>query len=160
MPTCHGSTPVRSRLMHYDSVFRSPPAWQPEVVKEVRFSDREPAQAAVLIPLVMRGAGADSMAVLLTERTAHLSTHSGQIAFPGGRVDECDADVKAAALREAYEEVGLEYRYVDVLGTFAGLRHRYGIFRSHLWLPSCSRTSGCSRMLSRWRIPSRCRWHS
>ncbi len=96
--------------------FRSPPLWQPEVVKEGRFTDRAPAQAAVLIPLVMRGPDAGSLAVLMTERTAHLSTHSGQIAFPGGRVDECDVDATAAALREAHEEVGLEYRFVDVLG--------------------------------------------
>lgn len=97
--------------------FQSPPRWQPEVVKEIRFTDRAPAQAAVLIPIVMHGTDPDSLAVLLTERTAHLSTHSGQIAFPGGRVDECDADAPAAALREAFEEVGLEYRFVEVLGT-------------------------------------------
>ena len=68
--------------------FLSPPVWQPEVIQERRFTDREPALAAVLIPLVMRGDGAPSLTVLLTERTAHLSTHSGQIAFPGGRVDD------------------------------------------------------------------------
>ncbi len=112
--------PVEAGALAPDALrrrFLSPPAWQPEVVKERRFTDREPAQAAVLIPLVMRGTQTASLTVLLTERTAHLSTHSGQIAFPGGRVDESDADVTAAALREAYEEVGLEYRYVDVLGT-------------------------------------------
>lgn len=97
--------------------FQTPRPWQPEVVREIRFSDRAPAQAAVLIPIVMHGTDADSMTVLLTERTAHLSTHSGQIAFPGGRVDECDVDAPAAAMREAFEEVGLEYRFVQVLGT-------------------------------------------
>ena len=97
--------------------FQTPRPWQPEVVREIRFSDRAPAQAAVLIPIVMHGTDADSMTVLLTERTAHLSTRSGQIAFPGGRVDECDVDAPAAAMREAFEEVGLEYRFVQVLGT-------------------------------------------
>jgi 8-oxo-dGTP pyrophosphatase MutT (NUDIX family) len=55
--------------------------------------------------------------VLLTQRTAHLSNHSGQIAFPGGRQDEQDADAVAAALREAAEEVGLHQHHVSVLGT-------------------------------------------
>jgi 8-oxo-dGTP pyrophosphatase MutT (NUDIX family) len=65
----------------------------------------------------MRGRDASRPTVLLTERTAHLSTHSGQIAFPGGRVDDSDIDVTAAALREAYEEVGLDAKFVQVLGT-------------------------------------------
>jgi 8-oxo-dGTP pyrophosphatase MutT (NUDIX family) len=46
----------------------------------------------------------------------HLSTHSGQIAFPGGKADEDDADAAATALREAQEEVGLEPAFVEVLG--------------------------------------------
>jgi hypothetical protein len=63
--------------------FAAPPAWQPEVRAEPRFTQRQPAQAAVLIPLVAR----PEPTLLLTQRTAHLSTHSGQIAFPGGKVD-------------------------------------------------------------------------
>ena len=92
--------------------FASPPPWQPELLAEKKFMDRAPRQAAVLIPIVMRS----EPTVLLTLRTAHLSTHSGQIAFPGGKVDESDADVVAAALREANEEVGLTPEFVDVLG--------------------------------------------
>ena len=45
--------------------------------------------------------------MLLTQRTAHLSAHAGQIAFPGGRIEADDADAVAAALRETEEEVGL-----------------------------------------------------
>lgn len=60
--------------------------------------------------------------VLLTERTAHLSTHSGQVAFPGGSADPEDANPAATALREAWEEVGLEGRYVEVLGELATYR--------------------------------------
>ena len=92
--------------------FAAPPAWQPEVVLEKKFMQREPAQASVLVPIVLR---AQPM-VLLTERTAHLSTHSGQIAFPGGRADPEDASPAATALREAQEEVGLDPGCVEVLG--------------------------------------------
>jgi len=92
--------------------FQAPPVWTPEVASEKRFSSREPAHASVLVPIVLR----DQPMVLLTERTAHLSTHSGQVAFPGGRADPDDSSPAATALREAEEEVGLESRYVEVLG--------------------------------------------
>jgi 8-oxo-dGTP pyrophosphatase MutT (NUDIX family) len=86
------------------------------VVRESFTSDRPPAQAAVLVPIVMRGPQACSPTVLLTHRAAHMKTHSGQIAFPGGRLDEGDADAVAAALRESQEEVGLASSHVEVLG--------------------------------------------
>jgi 8-oxo-dGTP pyrophosphatase MutT (NUDIX family) len=92
--------------------FAAPPTWQPEFLTEKKFMDRLPMQAAVLVPIVMRS----EPTVLLTQRTAHLSTHSGQIAFPGGKVDASDVDVVGAALREAHEEVGLTREYVEVLG--------------------------------------------
>jgi len=94
------------------SRFALPPAWQPELRSEPKFMDRQPMQAAVLIPIVMR----NEPTVLLTQRTEQMSTHSGQIAFPGGKCDVDDADATAAALREAFEEVGLESGFVDVLG--------------------------------------------
>jgi len=93
--------------------FARPPQWQPEVRVEGRFADRSPAQAAVLVPLVQR----DELTVLLTQRTQHLSTHSGQVAFPGGKQDPEDRDAVATALREAYEEVGLEAGQTEVLGS-------------------------------------------
>ena len=92
--------------------FLFPPAWQVEVHAEPKFADRQPMRASVLVPIVMR----DQPMVLLTERTAHMSTHSGQIAFPGGKADEDDADEAATALREAQEEVGLDPAFVQVLG--------------------------------------------
>ena len=93
--------------------FASPPPWYPELVSEPRFSERAPSHASVLIPLVMR----DRLTVLLTERTQHLSSHSGQIAFPGGKADPDDHDPIATALREAHEEIGLDGTFVQVLGT-------------------------------------------
>jgi 8-oxo-dGTP pyrophosphatase MutT (NUDIX family) len=69
--------------------------------------------AAVLVPLIDR---ADGMTVLLTRRTAHLSAHAGQIAFPGGRIEAVDRDAGAAALRETEEEVGLPADYVTLIG--------------------------------------------
>lgn len=93
--------------------FASPPEWVPELLREKPFAERAPAHAAVLIPLVMR----ERPTLLLTQRTMHLSTHSGQIAFPGGRLDDTDADATAAALRETFEEIGLRSEQVEVLGS-------------------------------------------
>ncbi len=93
--------------------FSAPPVWSPEVRRELRFADRTPAAAAVLVPLVERP---DGLSVLLTERTANLPTHSGQVAFPGGKVDAGDASAIDAALREAEEEVDLKRGFVDVIG--------------------------------------------
>ncbi|MDJ0684261.1 MAG: CoA pyrophosphatase [Alphaproteobacteria bacterium] len=69
--------------------------------------------AAVLVGLVER---ADGFHVLLTQRTAHLRTHAGQISFPGGKVEDVDSSPVEAALRETYEEVGLPDSKIDVVG--------------------------------------------
>lgn len=88
--------------------------WAPEWPGDgARFSDREPAAASVLVPLVQRPEG---LQVLLTRRTAHLRDHAGQISFPGGRAEDHDADHAATALREAQEEVGLDPAQVEVIG--------------------------------------------
>jgi 8-oxo-dGTP pyrophosphatase MutT (NUDIX family) len=69
--------------------------------------------AAVLVPLVDHPTG---LTVLLTQRTAHLADHGGQISFPGGRIEPTDQHPVAAALREAEEEVGLPASHVEVVG--------------------------------------------
>lgn len=95
--------------------FERQPVWVPEWVREsplLGALERAPIQAAVLIPIVARS----EPTVLLTRRSAQLKTHSGQIAFPGGRIDPQDADAVAAALREAQEEVALSAQWVEVIG--------------------------------------------
>ena len=69
--------------------------------------------AAVLVPLIDHAGG---ISVLLTQRTAHLSAHAGQISFPGGRIEADDPDAVAAALRETEEEVGLPRHQISVVG--------------------------------------------
>ena len=79
--------------------------------------------ASVLVPVVAR---ADGLSILLTRRTDHLTLHAGQVSFPGGRAEPCDADAIATALRETNEEVGIDQRllrpfgYLDSLETISG----------------------------------------
>ena len=70
--------------------------------------------AAVFIPLVERG---DGLHVMLTRRSAHLFSHAGQICFPGGRIESTDDGFVDAALRETWEEVGIERQYVELIGS-------------------------------------------
>jgi 8-oxo-dGTP pyrophosphatase MutT (NUDIX family) len=75
-----------------------------------------PTAAAVLVPLVNRG---DGLTMLLTQRSADLPNHPGQISFPGGRVEPEDTTLVAAALRESHEEIGLPGDRVEILGELA-----------------------------------------
>ncbi|TGE02707.1 CoA pyrophosphatase [Methylobacterium nonmethylotrophicum] len=74
---------------------------------------RPPRLAAVLVPVVPRD---DGVSVLFTVRASHLRDHSGQIAFPGGKIDPADPSPLAAALREAEEEIGLDRAAVTPIG--------------------------------------------
>ena len=69
-------------------------------------------KAAVLLPVILRG----EPSLMFTRRTEALARHAGQIAFPGGRVEEEDADHIATALRETEEEVGLTRDLIEVIG--------------------------------------------
>jgi 8-oxo-dGTP pyrophosphatase MutT (NUDIX family) len=84
------------------------PDWMPE-----RPFDRPPVSAAVLIGLVRRSEG---LTVLYTERSASLRAHSGQVAFPGGKIEATDSGPAEAAVREAAEEVALEPDRARILG--------------------------------------------
>lgn len=100
----HDPSELAARTAAGDHVLNPGFSWSP---------DRPFKEAAVLIPVVARRPEAT---VLFTRRTAHLSSHSGQIAFPGGRIDPTDVDPVAAALREAHEEIALDRALVEPLG--------------------------------------------
>lgn len=92
--------------------FGHPPPWIVDPFASSAPWPVAPVAAAVLVGIVLR----DTPTVLLTQRTVHLPTHAGQIAFPGGRQDAQDSSSIETALREAREEVGLEPMCVEVLG--------------------------------------------
>jgi 8-oxo-dGTP pyrophosphatase MutT (NUDIX family) len=87
-------------------------ALEPDWPPDVPFA-RPPVEAAVLIALVRRPMG---LTVLYTERSSDLRSHSGQVAFPGGKIDPGDAGPAEAALREAHEEVALDPAEARILG--------------------------------------------
>lgn len=86
----------------------------PKPVRAMMVEDLTPA--GVLIPIIERGR---SLSVLLTERSADLKHHAGQVSFPGGRMESADTDIRATALRETHEEVGIHPSDVDVCGYLA-----------------------------------------
>jgi 8-oxo-dGTP pyrophosphatase MutT (NUDIX family) len=118
MDTLYTKTHVRDALDLTPSTPVEDMHWlagaSPEVVARVRATlTTRRTPAAVLVPLVDRITG---MTVLLTERANTLKDHAGQISFPGGRIEPEDADAWHAALREAYEEIGLRSELVEFAG--------------------------------------------
>ncbi|GAC1407044.1 MAG: CoA pyrophosphatase [Burkholderiaceae bacterium] len=101
--------------------FATSPPWLPEVMSEhlLRTEGAPSTPASVLVPIVLREEG---VTLLLTQRTAHLTDHGGQISLPGGRAEASDASPIDTALREAEEEIGLDRRHVEVLGTLPDYR--------------------------------------
>src|SRR3954471_10769870 len=107
--------------MSYDDL----PAWMREVadalpqIKAHQLISHQPPDGAApraASVLILFGEGPRGPELLLLQRAADMRSHPGQVAFPGGRQDESDADAVAPALREAEEETGLEPAGVDVVG--------------------------------------------
>ena len=80
---------------------------------------------AVLVPIVD---AADGLEVLYTLRSEELTDHKGQVSFPGGKRQAEDADLEATALREAYEEIGVAGRDLDVLGLLDDVTTMQGMY--------------------------------
>jgi len=83
----------------------------PRFIRERILQDLQPA--GVLIPVLQRPG---QLSVLLTQRSAELKHHAGQVSFPGGRMEDADKDVVQAALRETHEEVGIPPHAITVIG--------------------------------------------
>ena len=96
--------------------FASATDWTPEFTDEhrLRSQAKEMTRASVLLPIVERSHG---LTMLLTQRTAHLTDHGGQVSFPGGRADDEDQSSIHTALRETEEEIGLQRQHIEVIGT-------------------------------------------
>ncbi len=81
-------------------------------------------EAGILVPVIKSDSGP---ALILTQRTQDMSTHAGQVAFPGGKRDEGDQDLLDTALRETEEEIGLCRDQVEIVGPLSQVVSRYGI---------------------------------
>jgi 8-oxo-dGTP pyrophosphatase MutT (NUDIX family) len=124
---CTGDKKIDPALFEPDALknrLLNPPQWQAEITDENRhviasdiIAKREAAgkitRAAVLIPLLLKE---DGLSVLLTQRTDHLHDHAGQISFPGGRMDPGEQSPNETALRESFEEIGLDPSRVEIIG--------------------------------------------
>ena len=84
-------------------------------------------QASVLIAILNHGKFIKSPEIIYTQRSSHLSTHSGEVSFPGGKVEKTDLDLFGTALRESNEEIGLKSENVSELGKLNYIISRYKI---------------------------------
>lgn len=96
-------------------------------------------EAGVLVPVTD---SASNPEIILTQRAAHMKTHRGQVAFPGGRREAQDPDLVATALRESHEEIGLQPQDVEIISPLSQVISRYGILVS----PYVGVISGCQTL--------------
>lgn len=90
-----------------------PPGWNANEFPELWGEGTRLRQAAVLLPVVCR---ANELSMLFTRRNEDLRHHGGQVSFPGGAVEAADSDVIAAALRETFEETGINSGFIEPVG--------------------------------------------
>lgn len=118
-------TPTPSDLIFDAAVGRAisenEAAAQPELHADFMIG-RPLRRAAVLVGIVAR----DEPTILLTQRTEHLPSHAGQVAFPGGKLEPGDPDPIAAAVRETHEEIGLDRAFIKPVGFLDALRTHTG----------------------------------
>lgn len=100
------------------NAFTQPIQWKVEPLFESDFVPEfaqypQGIQSAVCVPLIQRENGLN---VLLTRRAGHLLSHAGQVCFPGGRIEAQDGSAIQAALRETFEEIGIDPSYIQTLG--------------------------------------------
>ncbi|MGR6872735.1 CoA pyrophosphatase [Pseudomonas sp. HK3] len=103
--------------MGLDALINKVKAHQPRVL-----SNSELAQAGVLIAITDE----PEPRVILTLRSSQMPTHKGEVAFPGGKREDSDADIIETALREAHEEINLDPNHVEVIGTLDQVVSRFG----------------------------------
>ncbi len=106
--------------------------WSPDMIESLRQRlpeyvrrelPMELPEAAVLMPFTTE----PDPQLILTVRSAHMPTHAGEVAFPGGKRDPGDSDLLATALRESHEEIGLAHDQVEVLAELSPLASRFGM---------------------------------
>tara|TARA_R110000782_G_scaffold189805_3_gene279685 strand:+ start:349 stop:1014 length:666 start_codon:yes stop_codon:yes gene_type:complete len=118
--SCHHQTQNKTpRILMLDELLLRMRGYSPQ---DMQIDTRYP-EAAVLVPITR----SDEPEVVLTLRASGLSTHGGEVAFPGGRRDPEDADLVETALREAEEEIGLPPGLVEIIGPLSTLVSRHGI---------------------------------
>ncbi len=105
-------------------------------------------EAAVLVPLYVNG---DEVHLVFTKRHEELRRHAGEVSFPGGRREQGDGDMRATALREAHEEIGLPVEAVEIVGALQPtptLATGYAVYpfvglidSGHAWTPNAAEVS-------------------
>lgn len=121
MPLIHGAFKLSFEFKWSPDMIESLRQRLPEYVR--RELPMELPEAAVLMPFTDE----PDPHLILTVRSAHMPTHAGEVAFPGGKRDPVDSDLLATALRESHEEIGLPGNDVEVLAELSPLASRFGM---------------------------------